>query len=404
MQPTDLKPDDFAGYPPLAQKLALANLPLFRRLPLSFLPSLLLQLSDYDFRFPEERRSIDAELSVLSTLTVPRLDEWFAPFVQLKLSSKLEHANWVSQPAAFLEDESAWLWTTQQQDAFRAAATDYGSRLQKSVPPAPPLPLPRLGIAIIGQGVTSWDGPLFSNLRPYGTLFTEIEPQGAFSFLLGAVEARASAHPLPYGHWYVEGGVPADHSPQITCVSWDALSPVRVSLLNFMQKQIHQTGMGPELLRTDLARLLPADLGMSSQGDPVFDRFQLKVFTEGSGTQIFSTTFAQWTAREALRRAQPLTLLVRFAPRQRQRPMNELLSSTTAAPEPDPAGSLVDADMGAWYNWVNQQRLPGYQQSVFLAWFEGHRQALVVAPSLPRGTQSGTAMNMSKLLSLAMGD
>jgi hypothetical protein len=402
MLPTDLKPEDFAAYPPLAQKLAVANLPVFRRLPLSFLPALLLQLSDYDFRFPEERRSMDAELSVLSALALQQLDAWFAPFVRLNLAPRLEHVNWVSHPAAFLEDESAWLWTTQQQDSFRAAAMDYGSRLQKAVPAAPPLPVPRLGIAIIGQGVTSWDGPLFANLRPHGILFTQIDPQGGMPALLAAVETRAKAHPVPYGHWYIDGGASAESSPRITCVSWDALHPVRESLLNFMQKQIQQPGMGPEQLRTNLARLLPSNLGMSPEGDSVLDRFQLKVFTEGSGTQIFSTTFVQWTAREALRRAQPLTLLVRFAPRQRQRPMNELLSNASAAPDPDPAGSLIDADMGAWYSWINQQRLPGYEQSVFLGWFEGHNQALVIAPGLPRGTQSDTAMNLGKLLSLAM--
>lgn len=403
MLPPDLKPEDFADYPPLAQKLAVAHLPLFRTLPLSFLASLLLQLSDYDYRFPEERRTIDAELTVLSDLSPQQRDAWFAPFARLHLSPKLEHEDWVRRPAAYLEDESAWLWTTQQQDAFRAAALDYGSRLQNAVPPAPPLPVPRLGIAVIGQGVAAWDEPLFRNLRPRGTLFTAIQPENGFTLLLAAVEARAQKNPLPYGHWYIDGGVAAAHSSRLTGVSWEALHPVRASLLNFMQKQIHQPGMGPEQLRTDLARLRPTDLGMNPDGDPVLDRFQLKVLTEGSGTQIFSTTFAQWTAREALRRAQPVTLLVRFAPRQRQRSMNELLSDTAAAPELDPSGSLVDADMGAWYNWINQQRLPGSDQSVFLAWFEEHSQAVVVAPTLPRGAQSSSAMNLGKLLSLAIG-
>jgi hypothetical protein len=126
------------------------------------------------------------------------------------------------------------------------------------------------------------------------------------------------------------------------------------------------------------------------------------VLTEGSGTQIFSTTFAQWTAREALRRAQPLTLLVRFAPRQRQRPMNEMLTNSHTAPEVDPMGSLVDGEMGAYYHWINQQRLPGAEQSAFLAWFEGHSRALVVAPTLPRGAESNSAIDMGKLLSLAL--
>jgi hypothetical protein len=140
---------------------------------------------------------------------------------------------------------------------------------------------------------------------------------------------------------------------------------------------------------------------MDKGGDAVLDRFQVRLFTEGSGTQIFSTTFAQWTAREALRRAQPLTLLVRFAPRQRQRPMRELLSNANANLELDPAGSLVDAEMAAYYHWINQQRLPGAERSSFLVWFEGHGEALVIAPSLPRGVQSSSAMDLRGLVSLA---
>jgi hypothetical protein len=158
--------------------------------------------------------------------------------------------------------------------------------------------------------------------------------------------------------------------------------------------------MGPEQLRTHLAQLSPSDLGMDKNGDVVLDRFQIKLLTEGSGTQIFSTTFAQWTAREALRRAQTLTLLVRFAPRQRQRPMNELLSSSNSNLELDYAGSLIDADMGSYYHWLNQQRLPGADQASFLVWFEGHSQALAISPTLPRGTESNSAMDLGGLLSL----
>jgi alanyl-tRNA synthetase len=43
-------------------------------------------------------------------------------------------------------------------------------------------------------------------------------------------------------------------------------------------------------------------------------------------------------------------------------------------------GSLVDADMGAYYNWINQQRLPGSEKALFLAWFEDHREALAISP------------------------
>jgi len=258
----------------------------------------------------------------------------------------------------------------------------------------------RLGIAVIGQGLASYDGPLFRNLRKHGTYFRRVKPENGLELLLTATATRAKAHPVPYGHWYVDGGQAVNHSALMTCVQYRALEPVRVALLKYMQAEIGRPGMGPEELRTNLARLKPSDLGMKG-GDPVLDRFQVKLLTEGSGTQIFSTTFAQWTAREALRRAQPLTLLVRFAPRQRQRPMNELLSGSPGNPDVDFTGSLIDADMGAYYQWINQQRLPGSEQSSFIVWFEDHSQALAIAPSLPRGAESNSVIDLGELLSLA---
>jgi hypothetical protein len=120
--------------------------------------------------------------------------------------------------------------------------------------------------------------------------------------------------------------------------------------------------MGPEALRSTMAQLRPSDLGKEAANDEVLQRFQLKLLTEGSGTQIFSTTFAQWAAREALRRAQPHTLLVRFAPRQRQKAMNELLSAKPNQLEMDAMGSLRDGDMGAYYSWLNQQRWQGAEK------------------------------------------
>ncbi len=400
MLPHNLQADQFTGYPPQARRLAVANLAAFQQLPLSFLPSLLRELIEYDFKFPAERAAIDKELTKLSSLSSTQITEWFHAFSLLSLSSKLEHFDWINRPAQFVEQESAYLWTTHQLDAFRQAATDYGDRLRSALP-AESLPMRRLGIAVIGQGVASYDTPLFRNLRAHGTYFGQIKPDNGLELLLAAVEERAKSHPVPFGHWYVDGGQAGRQSPSLTNVCYQALGPVRANLLKYMQTEIARPGMGPEELRSSLARLLPTDLGMDKAGDPVLDRFQVKLFTEGSGTQIFSTTFAQWTTREALRRAQPLTLLVRFAPRQRQKPMNELLSSSNANPELDLTGSLVDADMAAYYHWLNQQRLPEAEQSSFLVWFEGHNQALVIAPSLPRGAQSDSAIDLRGLFSLA---
>jgi hypothetical protein len=400
MLPRDLKVEQWTSYPPQARALVVAHLDALRQLPLSFLPSLLREVIDYDYKFPAERAAIDRELANLSSLSPAQMTEWFHVFAQFSLSPKLESFDWINQPAQFVEQLSAYLWTTHQLDSFRQAAIVYGDRLQATKPPEA-IPVRRLGIAVIGQGVAAYDAPLFRNLRPHGAYFAHVKPDNGLQLLLNAVAARAQAHSVPYGHWYVDGGQQADHSPLLTCVSYQALEPVRAALLQKIQADIQRPGMGPEELRTHLAQLVPADLGMDESGDAVLNRFQIKLLTEGSGTQIFSTTFAQWTAREALRRAQSLTLLVRFAPRQRQKPMNELLSSSQGNVELDLAGSLVDGDMGAYYSWLNQQRLPGADKSGFLVWFEGQTQALVIGPSIPRGTESTTIADLGELAALA---
>jgi hypothetical protein len=400
MLPLDLKPEQFNSYPPEARKLVTDYLGVLQRLPLSFLPSLLREAIDYDFKFPAERKALEKELANLRSLSAEQTKDWFQGFAQIGLSSKLEHFDWVNAPAQFVEQLSAHLWTTHQLDAFRIAATAYADRLRAAVPPERP-PVPRLGITVIGQRVASHDEPLFRKLRAHGAYFSHVKPENGLEQLLNAVAARAKAHPAAYGHWYVDGGQEAKYDPALTCVSYSALEPARAALLGKMRAEIEKPGMGPETLRTLLAQMRPADLGLGKAGDAVLDRFQVKLLTEGSGTQIFSTTFAQWTAREALRRAQPLTLLVRFAPRQRQKPMNELLSASHDHSELDPAGSLIDADMGAYYNWLNQQRLPGSEQSSFLVWFEGHNEAIAIGPSLPRGTESNAPADLKQLLSWA---
>ena len=398
MLPNDLKPEQFTGYPPEARKLVTNYLGTLQGLPLSFLPSLLREAIDYDFKFPAERRSLEKELANLNSLSAEQVKEWFKGFAEIKLTSKLEQFDWVNSPAQFVEQLSAHLWSTHQLDAFRKAASDYGDRLHQAIPPEQP-PISRLGIAVIGQGVTTYDEPLFRKLRPHGVYFSRVKPENGIQFLLNAVAARAKGNPAPYGHWYIDGGREAEHDNALTCISYNALEPFRATLLRKITNESGRPGMGPEALRTLMAQMRPADLGLGKAGDAVLDRFQIKLLTEGSGTQIFSTTFAQWAAREALRRAQPLTLLVRFAPRQRQRPMNELLSGIREDVELDPIGSLIDANMGAYYNWLNQQRLPGAEKSSFLVWFENHSTGVAIGPSLPRGTESTTIADISQVLS-----
>lgn len=398
MLPNQLTRELFASYPPEARELAMSSIAVLQKIPIGFLLSLLRELVEYDEKFPAEKSGIRRELSYLGSLDAAHFADTFAGFSKLNLSEITRTDRWVTRPMQTTEDLSAYLWSTGQMDAFRAAAIAYGEKTRMALAPPPPA-VAHLGIAVIGQGVPSYEGELYSLLRKHGTYFTEVTPEGGLDFLTSAVESRAKTHPSPYAHWYIDGGEALNHSSQVTAVSYNSLAPTRDALLAKIQHEVSKPGMGPEQLRDFLVRLLPADLGMT--GDAVLDRFSLKVLTEGSGTQIFSTTFAQWTAREVLRRASPLTVLVRFSPRQRQRPMNELLASNQTPIEFDPLGSLIDADMAAYYQWINQQHLPGADTSSFVVWFEGHRQALAIGPTLPRGVESKSAINLDALVRLA---
>jgi hypothetical protein len=399
MLPSNLNPAQFNTYPPRARQLAIGRIELLRELPLAFVPLLLQELREYDWKFPAEQKYLDRQLAYLSSLSAAGRQHVLGGFYSLQLSPQLEHVNWVKSPGLFSEQLAAYLWASHQIDIFHDAADNYIRQLDASMPPES-LPIARLGIVVIGQGVEANSYRLFRKLRPHGVYFDRVNPANGFRILLRAAAARAAAHPVPYGHWYIEGGdaegVPGN---QLTCVSYQGLQPARTALLTKIEKAIRGGISGPEALRTMLHEMRPEEIGLSGVGgDEVLGHFQTRLLTDGSGTQIFSTTFVQWGAREVLRRAQPFTLLLHYAPRQRQRPMNEMLSGKNRNPELDPAGSLIDADMGAYLTWLDQHRLPGADQSSFLVWFENHNEALAIAPTLPRNTQSSSPVDLQWLI------
>jgi len=252
---------------------------------------------------------------------------------------------------------------------------------------------------IIGEGVTENRYRLFRKLRAQGVCFTNVQAANGRKIVFDFVAERARKYPVPFGHWYIDGAHNEGFATGLTCISYDALEGVRSALVAKMRKVMQPGGGGPEVLRSMLARMRPEDLGFDGAGESaVLNRFQVSVLTEGSGTQFLSTTFVQWSAREVLRRAQPVTLLVRFAPRQREQSMRELLAGAGQKPGLDPAGSLIDADMGAYYTWINQQRLAGAEQASFLIWFEGHNQALAIGSAFGRGRESGEPTDLQDLL------
>ena len=63
---------------------------------------------------------------------------------------------------------------------------------------------------------------------------------------------------------------------------------------------------------------------------------------------------------------------------------------------PDPCSMEI---CGAYYNWLNQQRLPGAEQSSFLVWFENHGEAVAIGPAMSRGTVSNSTADIGQIVS-----
>ena len=404
MRPADLTPEHFASYPPLARGVATRGLALLRQLPLSFVGLLLREVIVYDWKFPAERRELDAQFTYLTALPPDQRRSLMAGFASLKLSDELERINWVAFPEDFSEQFSAHLWASGQIAVFRSSAIQVVNAVRDAHPPPAPA-AGRLGIVILGREVTKNQYPLFRKLRRHGTYFTNVDPQNGVRLLLGRAAARAKEDPVSFAHWYVDGNAPAMASSDgLTALSYLELEPVRSAVVTKL-KSLLVARRGTEARRSVLAQLRPHDIGLKSTDEKqaVLDHFKLSVLSQGSGTQFLSTTFVQWTTREVWRRAQPVTLVARFGPRLTERAMNQHLAGLPSVTEYDSVGALIDADMGAYYTWLNMNRLPGADRSSFLIWFEDHTEALVVSPSTARGVQSDVRVDLNQLLSQATG-
>ena len=207
MQPSELAPEHFAAYPPLARQVAVKNLDVLRQLPLSFVPLLLAEVIAYDSKSPAEREEVDAQLAFMNAQSLQRRREIMARFTRLTLSRALEDVDWVRNPTEFSERLSAHLWTTAQIADFRAAAIEFLNTVRAAIPPVEPA-IPRLSVVVLGQGVAKTSYPLFRKLRPHGTYFSRVDPANGLQIVMQRMSTRAAQHPIAFGHWYIDGGSP----------------------------------------------------------------------------------------------------------------------------------------------------------------------------------------------------
>jgi hypothetical protein len=398
MLPAQLSSSSFEKYPPQSQKVAAERLPLLRALPLTLAASLLREVSVFDWLFPAEQRSLLAQMDGLESLPANRRADIIAQFNQITVPDNLASMDWVNEPKRFLESLTAWLWSSNQIDQFHKAARDFGTAVREISTPR--VPSPRAAVVVLPAGIDKPGYPLFRKLRAHGTWFENVSSDPNLNDLGAWAAARAAKHTEQLSHFYVDGGVPvAALNASAEELSWHQAATIRAQVLKRVTEMTEAPGTGPEKTRSFLANSSPATFGLHAEGARgVMERFSLSVLAEGAGTQIFSTTFAQWGARELLRRAEPTTLIVRFGPRRHLQSMNDMLGGD--AEQDDAPGSCVDADMAAYYTWVNQQRLSGASAAGFLAISQTRGHAIAIGPTVAKNVVSPNPATLAGLLNM----
>lgn len=397
MKPAALSARDFSRYSPAARQFAVEHLGLLRQLPIAICPSFLDQIVQLGTSFPAEETTLRWQCDSLFRLPPDRLQALTQPFKEILVRPALERSDWVNAPAVFIAQLSSNLWSDGQIDRFRTAS----DALFMAIPPREDTAA-RLTVVVFGQDAQPHPTATFSKLTRNGVLLTNLQTEQMPQQIFETFSRHAAGSEEKYSHWYVDGGEPwkADWRsiPGTVTVSYPELNPVRVRTLHALNSVVQSGGGGAEQMRTDLVSLAPGELDIHAvTPDPVLQRFYTELFTRSSGPQVFSTTFVQWTGRELARRAQPHTMLLRYAPRQQYQYFNDLLRE--AKPHSlDPEGSLRDAEMGAYYSWIEMSRITARGKGSFIAWLEGSSQAVVIGSNAPAGTQCNSALRLQQTL------
>ena len=174
--------------------------------------------------------------------------------------------------------------------------------------------------------------------------------------------------------------------PAASCLSYAALKPFRdkfLADLNTIPKDMSVADQTVATLRqTDWERWCPADLARQKR----LRNFVVEVFLSGNGSLIFSNSFVEWAASEALRRARPRVVVARFGMRSKPKLFTSIAvfeNQEKISPLPDvddPENSAVDAAILARYVWLSARRYPEYDRSLCLCVSEHLNAAYVIAP------------------------
>ena len=383
-----------------------------KRLPLTFLPFVNQQLSQWNYLFPNERQSVERLLLYVGSLNPEQSAALFHDVVELEDKMGVRH--WQFSTAEQTIQNSSQLagspyfqeWRRAVQAVFDAAdayavkangpARAAANRLVLLELPRA-LPLDALNVWRRWQGIGK---PVKLDLAPTA------RSQSPLEFLLGGTPgtpgglldtARSRPKSLPADTWVVDAG----RSLVDSVVGMQAgATPASAILLSYARLDQYRQNFSHEMntMRKDLAdadavfdRLRKVDVTQWSpaevNAEPAVREFVRSLYLTGNGAVIFGNSFVEWAASEAFRRARPTLLAAKFGVRSKPKPFTGVAvfdNPDQVNPLPavdDLPGSAADAQILALYVWLAALRYDEYQRStVCVCVAESLSQAYVVAP------------------------
>ena len=391
------------------------NQGVLKRLPLTFLPFVNQQLHQWEFLFPNERRSVERLLLYVAGLTPSQSAALFRGVVELEDKMGVRHWEFSTNEQT-IQNSSELARSPYFQEWRRAvqAVFDAADKAAMESTAAQPARVNRLVVLEI-PGVLPlkeetawrhWQGigkPVKLALDagqkadPLELLLLGTPAQGAHPTqgLLHAAHSRSAATQADI--WVIDAGRELSDSLAAQPSSLTSVSPV---LLSYGRLDAYRQNFSHEMntMRKDLAdadavfdRLRKVDVSAwcppEVAEDPAVREFVRSLYLSGNGAVIFGNSFVEWASSEAFRRARPSFLAARFGVRSKPKPFTGVaVFDNPDQVNPLPAvddfeGSAVDAQMLALYAWLAASRYDEYQRSTVCVCIAASlSEAYVVAP------------------------
>jgi hypothetical protein len=268
----------------------------------------------------------------------------------------------------------------------------------------------RVVVILYGHGIAIQRDKLWARLRGLGTRVPlRLEDATASEPFLRALFAASPTGSLlsatgigPDNAWIVEAGESlhalCEGRPACaTGLSYARLRGYRETLARSLYKRVLEGVSGPQELAAYVRELeIAPPEGALLHSDAVVRAFVRDVLLGGNGTLLVNNTFVEWSAVQALKRAQPRLLVARFGVRDKMKPFSSLLLFSSPRPTDqvpileDPFGSFVDVEQLSYYVWLNAEKSAAYRgKTLYLLLAEGVDEMLAIGPGAPAQAPGG---------------